>query len=554
MSVKYLGDCKRPLGLAVRAPAVGIGACFSICIALVASPVALSSVGRAADAQEGSSKVLRIGNDGEPQSLDPAFVSTVQSGRISDDISLGLLTPGPDGQPVPGAAESWTVSKDGRTYTFKIRDHNWSDGTPVTAQDFIAGWERLLDPKTGAEYASLLYIIEGAEAINSGEQGAELAAEAVDDHTLEVSLTAPAPYFLAQLTHQTAFAVPRHVVEKYGENWVKLENIVVNGPYRPVEWLPNVHVKLVKNAAFYDAAEVPIDQVIYYSHDDRTAMQKRFRAGELDIARDIPSEQISWLRDNASEALRIAPHAGIYYYAVNTDEEKFKDPNIRKALSLAINREAITRGVLKTGEIPAYSFVPPGTANYEPAYISWKDRPYADRIEEAKRLMVDAGYSAENPLRFTLLYNTSENHKRVAVAIQNMWKQIGVEAELLNVEGNVLYANLKVRDFEVARAGWIADYDDAQAFLFLGEKRTGPLNYAAFDDPRYNELMLASEKEGDLEKRSELLHRAEAIMMEEQPYIPIYYYVSKQLVSPKVKGWVDNTSDKHPTRWLDIAG
>jgi len=499
-------------------------------------------------------KILRVGNDGEPQSMDPHFISTVQTSRISDDMSLGLLTYGPDGQPVPGAAESWTVSDDGMTYTFKIRDHNWSDGTPVTAQDFIAGWQRLLDPALGTEYASLLYIIEGAEDVNTGKDGAKLAATAVDDHTLKVKLTAPAPYFLAQLTHQTAFAIPRHTVEKYGKDWVKPENIVVNGPYKLVEWVPNVHTKLVKNEEFYDAKNVPIDEVIYYAYEDRTAMQNRFRANELDVARDIASEQISWLRDNLSDSLRIAPYAGIYYYAIRTDKEKFADPRVRKALSLAINREAITDAVLKTGELPAYSFVPPGTGNYtEPAYVSWKDLPYGEKVAEAKKLMAEAGYGPDNPLKFTLRYNTSENHKRIAIAAQNMWKQIGVEADLFNTEGKIHYADLKVGDFEVARAGWIADYNDAQNFLFLGEERTGPLNYAAFDNPRYNELMLDAENEGDLKKRADLMHQAEAIMMEAQPFIPIYYYVSKQLVSPKIKGWIDNAPDRHLTRWLDIA-
>ncbi|MBN8196310.1 peptide ABC transporter substrate-binding protein [Thalassospira povalilytica] len=499
-------------------------------------------------------KILRIGNDGEPQSMDPHFISTVQTSRISDDMSLGLLTYGPDGQPIPGAAESWTVSDDGLTYTFKIRDHNWSDGTPVTAQDFIAGWERLLDPELGAEYASILYIIDGAEAVNTGKEGAKLAAKAVDDHTLEVKLAAPASYFLAQLTHQTAFAIPRHVVEKYGKDWVKPENIVVNGPYKLVEWLPNVHTKLVKNEEFYDAANVPIDEVIYYTYEDRTAMQNRFRADELDVARDIASEQISWLRDNLSDSLRIAPYAGIYYYAIRTDKQKFDDVRVRKALSLAINREAITDAVLKTGELPAYSFVPPNTDKYgEMSYVSWKDLSYGEKLDEAKKLLMEAGYSPDNPLKFTLRYNTSENHKRIAIAIQNMWKQIGVEADLFNTEGKIHYADLKVGDFEVARAGWIADFNDAQNFLFLGESRTGPLNYAGFENPRYDELMLAAEQEQDINERSDLMHKAEAIMMEAQPYIPIYYYVSKQLVSPKIKGWIDNTPDRHLTRWLDIA-
>ncbi|MDP2698376.1 peptide ABC transporter substrate-binding protein [Thalassospira sp.] len=521
---------------------------FLVGTAIIASSMTFLST---TDAQ--AQKVLRVGNDGEPQSMDPHFISTVQTSRISDDMFLGLLTYGPDGEPVAGAAESWDVSEDGKTYTFKIRDHTWSDGVPVTAQDFIAGWERLLAPETGAEYASLLYIIEGAEDINSGKEGAKLGANALDDKTLEVKLTAPAPYFLAQLTHQTAFAIPRHTIEKFGRDWVKAENIVVNGPYKLEEWVPNVHSKLVKNDAFYDAANVAIDEVVYYNYEDLTAMQNRFRAGELDVTRMIASEQISWLKDNMADSLRIAPYAGIYYVAIRTNKEPFGDVRIRKALSLAINREAITDSVLKTGEIPAYSFVPPGTGNYgEPSYVSWKDQSYADNLAEAKKLLAEAGYGPDKPLKFTLRYNTQENNKRFAIAAQNMWKQIGVEAELFNAEGKIHFADLKVGDFELARAGWIADYNDAQNFLFLGETRTGPLNYAAFNNARFDELMLAAEQESDLKSRATLMQQAEAVMMEEQPYIPIFYYVSKQLVSPKIEGWIDNAPDRHLTRWLDL--
>ena len=498
-------------------------------------------------------KILRIGSF-EPQSMDPHFVTIVQSAYITDDMFLNLLTYGPDGTPIPGAAESWTVSGDGLTYIFKIRDHDWSDGVPVTAGDFVAAWNRILDPALGAKYASLLYIIDGAQDVNTGKKGAKLAAEALDDHTLRVRLTAPAPYFLAQLTHETAATIPRHVVEKYGKDWVKPEHIAVNGAYKLVEWLPKVHVKLTKNQKFYDVDNIKVDQVIYYPIADLVAAQNRFRAEELDICRDIASQQIPWLRAHLANSLHIAPYNGIYYYTVRTTKDMFKDVRVRRALSMAINREAIVNGILKGGQLPAYSFVPPGTANYgEPAYVSWKGLSYADKLAEARKLMREAGYGPDHPLKFTLSYNTLEDHKRIAVAVQNMWKQIGVEAELFNTEGNVHFANLHAGNFDVGREGWIADYDDAQNYLYLGEKRTGPLNDAAFDDPRYNELMLQAERESDLGKRAGLMKRAEAIMMDAQPYIPIYYYASKQLVSPKIKGWIDNTSDHHLSRWLDIA-
>ncbi|HEY9548716.1 MAG TPA: peptide ABC transporter substrate-binding protein [Kiloniellaceae bacterium] len=499
-------------------------------------------------------KVLRVGNDGEPQSMDPHYISTVQTSRLTDDMFLGLLTYGQNGAAIAGAAESWTISEDGKTYTFKLRDHVWSDGTPVTAEDFVYAWRRILAPETGAEYASLLYIIKGAEEVNSGKAGPEtLAAEAIDDKTLKVELKAPAPYFLAQLTHQTAFPLPRHVVEKVDRDWTKPENIVVNGPYKLTEWVPQVQATLVKNDKFYDADKVAIDKVIYFRMEDRTAMQQRFRAGELDVARDIASEQIDWLRENMADSLRIAPYAGIYYYVFRCDKEPFTDARVRNALSMAIHREAITDKVLRTGQLPAYSFVPPGTGNYgEPQYVDWKDTPYEERVETAKALLAEAGYGPEKPLNITLRYNNAEDHKRIAVAVQAMWKQIGVNAELFNTDGKIHYADLKQGNFQVARAGWIADYNDPQNFLFLMESKSGPINYSKFNNEEFDGLMAEAEAVSDLDQRAKILAQAEAVAMEGQPVAPIYYYVSKQLISPKIVGWVDNAPDRHPTRFLDI--
>jgi len=499
-------------------------------------------------------KVLRVGNDGEPQSMDPHYTSTVQTSRLLDDMFLGLLTYGQDGEPIPGAAESWTVSDDGKTYTFKLRDHVWSDGTPVTAEDFVYAWRRLLAPETGAEYASLLYIIKGAEDLNSGKTGPEgLAAEAVDAKTVKVELNAPAPYFLAQLTHQTAFPVPKHTVEKFGRDWTKPENMVVNGPYKLLTWTPKVEATLVKNDKFYDAGKVTIDKVIYYSMEDRTAIQKRFRAGEIDVGRDIASEQIDWLRENMADSLRIAPYAGTYYYVFRCDKEPFNDERVRIALSMAINREVITDKVLRTGELPAYSFVPPGTGNYgEPEYVTWKDLPADQKVAKAKALLTEAGYGPDKPLKVTLRYNTSENHKRIAVAVQSMWKQLGVDVELFNTDGKIHYADLKEGNFQVARAGWIADYNDAQNFLFLMETKTGPINYSKFNNEKFDGLMAEAEAVSDLKQRAKILGQAERVAMDGQPLAPIYYYVSKQLVSSNIVGWVDNAPDRHPTRFLDL--
>ena len=501
-------------------------------------------------------KVLNIAPMGEPASMDPHYVSGTWENNIVGDMFLGLMTEDPKAQPVLGAAESYNVSNDGRVYTFKIRDHKWSDGTPVTAADFAFSFQRLLDPASATEYAYLMYIIKNAEAVNTGKmKPEELAVKAVDDKTLEITLNEPAPYFLAALTHYTAYPVPKHVVEKHGKEWSKPDNIVVNGPYTLSSWVPNATVKLEKNPEYYDLGSLQIDTLVFHTQEDRVAIQKRFRAGEIDIARDFSSDQMGWLQENMPNETKIAPYLGIYYYPMNTSKPPFDDVRVRKALSMAINREAIMKKVLKSGEIAAYSFVPPGIGNYkkDPSYVSWKGMKYKDRLAEAKSLLADAGYSKDKPLKFTLRYNTSENHKRVAIAVVDMWKSLGVEAELFNSEVKVHYADLKTGDFEVARAGWIGDYNDPQNFLSLLEKRTGPNNYGRYDNDQFNKLMMDAEKENDITKRADIMAKAEAIAMEDQPVIPIYYYVSKNLVSQKVKGWVDNAQDIHRWRYVSLA-
>ncbi|MDH3659659.1 MAG: peptide ABC transporter substrate-binding protein [Alphaproteobacteria bacterium] len=499
---------------------------------------------------------LRVANSGEPDSLDPHHTSGVWESRILRDMFMGLTTEAADATVVPGAAESWTVSDDGLVYTFTIRDHVWSDGTPVTAGDFVYSLQRILKPETAAQYASLLYSIKNAQALNEGSMDnlEDLGVKALDDKTLEITLEYPAPYFLEQLTHQTAYPVPKHKIEEHGDDWIKAGNLVGNGAYVLEEWVPNTHVRIVKDETFYDAANVAIDAVMYYPAEERNAATKQFRAGEIDVQTDFASEQIDWLNENLPDETRITPYLGIYYYSINTSKPPFDDARVRNALAMSIDRTAITDKVLKTGELPGYSFVPPDAGDYgEPSYVAWKDTPYEERVEQAKALLADAGYGPDRPLEFQLRYNTSENHKKIAIAVAAMWKQLGVQTELFNAEVKVHYNDLQEGNFDIARAGWIADYNDPQNFLYLMEGDTGANNYTRFDHPEYNELMDKSDYETNPAARNELMHQAEAIAMAEMPNIPIYYYVSKNLVSKRVQGWVDNAADRHPTRYLSLA-
>jgi len=374
---------------------------------------------------------INIHNGADPTSLDPHKIAGDWENRIAGDIFEGLVTEDQNAEAIPGQAESWTVSDDGLVYTFKLRDGiQWTDGKPVTADDFVFALQRLMNPETAAGYAYLQYPIKNAESINSGDLSdlGSLGIRAIDDTTLEITLEEPTPYFVSALTHYTAYPVPKHLVEEKGDDWVKVENIVTNGPYKPTEWVPGSHVTTVKNDAYYDADNITIDGAKFFVLEDQAAALKRYRAGEFDILTDFPTDQYDWIQENLPGEARVAPQAGLYYYAINTTKAPFDNLDVRQALSMAINREIIGTQILGTGQLPAYSWVPPGMANYgDPAEVEWKDLPYAEKVAQAKELLNGAGFNSDNPLTLQLRYNTNDNHKRIAIAIASMWKPLGVE-------------------------------------------------------------------------------------------------------------------------------
>ena len=527
-------------------------------LATTAIAVAGAASGRLGTAEAATGEmVYRTAIIGEPKSLDPHSVSGTWENTVVGDLFMGLATDSADAKPVPGAAESWTISDDGLTYTFKLRDHAWSDGTPVTAEDFVYAWRRLLDPNRGAEYASIMYPVKNAQAINAGTNTdlASLGVSARDERTLEVTLEQPTGYFIELLTHYTAYPLPRHVVEKFGNEWIKPGNLVVNGPYLVTEWVPHSHLTALKNDKFYDAANVKIDKVIYYPLEDRNAALRRFRAGEVEFVAEFSSEQIGFLKENLPEETRIFPELGVYYYVFNEEREPFKDPRVRRALSMAIDREGITDKILKTGEIPAYGIVPPNTGDYGKGEVAaWSTTPYKERVAEAKKLLAEAGYGqGGKPLAFELSYNSSEDHKKIAVAVQAMWKALGVQANLVNREAKVHYDLLKQAQFDVARAAWIADYNDPQNFLYLLETRTGPNNYGRYSNANYDKLMADQAATVDVGKRMELMHGAEKQVLADDAWAPIFFYVSKVLVAKNLQGWAENPKKIHRARWMSIA-
>lgn len=501
---------------------------------------------------------LHRGNGAEPGTLDPHRSIASYEMAIISDLFLGLYTEDASGKLIPGAAESSSVSADGLTYTFKLREgHNWSDGMPVTAEDFVFSMRRVLDPATAAQYASLLYPIQNAELVNTGKLDIEgLGIRAIDPKTLEIRLNSPTPYFLELLAHPASFAIPRHVHEIYGDDWVKSSNIASNGPFLLAAWNSHEFVLLQKNPTFYEADKVAIEKVYYYPTDDNAAALKRFRAGELDLnacSTCYPATQSKWLDENMPGVRRPEASLGTAYISFNTSKVPFNDARVRRALSLALDRKVITDKVLKAGEIPAWSFVPPGMSNYHNApKMASASFDTAERIAKAKTLLAEAGYTQSNPLSFNFRYRSSGSIKKQAIVMAAMWKSIGVEARLLAAEPNVHYSTLRSGDFEVADDGWFADYGDAQNFLFLMQTSSGDLNTTKYSNPEFDRLMEEAALTLDLIMRSDILGRAEAIILRDQPIIPVYHSVNLNIVGRHIEGWVENSYSVHLTRYISI--
>ena len=501
--------------------------------------------------------VFHRGNGAEPDTLDPHRSEETGSSEILRDLYEGLTTETVDADVVPGAASSWTVSDDGTVYTFSMRANaSWSNGDPVVAEDFVAGLRRTLDPATASTYAQTLYPIKNARAVNTGAVAVdELGVVAKDDGTLEITLEAPTPYFLQLLTHSSAYPIHRASLAAHGDDFVRPGQHVTNGAYVLQEWMVQSHIKLAKNEQYWDRENVAIDIVFYYPTEDIDSEFKRYRAGELDFTDQIPNTQFQWIKTNLGDELQVEPYLSTYYYVFDLSEPPFDDIRLRQALSMAIDREILTERVTGVGEVPAYSFVPEGVGNYTTQRYDWAALPVEERLAQARELYSAAGYSDENPLRVQIHYNTSENHKKIAVAMASMWKEVlGVEAKLLNEEWKVLLQTRKNKaNWAIMRYGWVGDYNDAFTFLEIKQSGHGQ-NTAGYSNPKYDELTAAAAREGDLGARRKLMETAEREMLSDYPLIPMYFYVSKHLVKPYVVGFRPNIMDRNYSRHYRIEG
>jgi oligopeptide transport system substrate-binding protein len=497
--------------------------------------------------------VLNRGTASDPDTLDPHVSGGNSASAIIYDLFLGLMTVDAKGEVVHGAAEKHTVSPDGLTYTFTLRPGLvWSDGKPVTAEDFVYSMRRVQNPETAGRYAQWFWAIKNAEAVNRKQAAPEtMGVKALDARTVQFTLATPSPIFLEIMASFPAFAVPRQTVEKFGRAWTEAGTMVSNGAYVLKERVPQTRVTLVKNEKFYDAAAVKVDEVSYFPTENLGTVLNRFRAKELDVALNFPPDQIDFIRQNLSKELHIVPNLGIYYFVVNTTRPPFTDLRVRKALSLAIDRDGMVAKLFNTGVTPAYSFVPPAVPGYAPAKSGVAAIPAKDRAAEAKRLMAEAGFGPGKPLKMQLVFNTLEEDRKMAVALAAMWRPLGVEAELVNVEFRDLQRRVRTGDYDVARWAYFAAFADASAFLNL--LRTGdPSNVSRFSDAEFDRLTGEANASGDPAKRNAAMQAAETVLLEQYPVIPIYHYAGRRLIQQNVKGWTDNVRNVNLTRYLSV--
>jgi oligopeptide transport system substrate-binding protein len=511
----------------------------------LAAALVLSAAAAAAPA------VIRQGTAADPPSLDPSVAAGSLAAPVITDLFVGLVTRDAASRPIPGCAESWQVSADGRTWTFRLRPAlRWSDGTALTAEDFVWSFRRLVTPSTGSLLPGLFFFISGAEAVFRQQAPADtLGVTAPDARTVVLRLDHPVPYLVEMLANLQVAPVPRHAIEKHGRDWTRPGNMVSNGAFVLAERVPQNFMRLTRNPNFFDAAAVELDEVFWYPTQDLATSLRRFRAGELDTVLNFPPDEIEWLRRNMPESLRITPTLASYFLVLNTQRKPFDDARVRRALSLAIDRDALTGKLLRTGVKPAWSFASPEFKGYGGITVPAASQPLAARQAEARRLLAAAGFGPDRPLTVPLLYDTQEENRKIMVAISAMWNAVGVKTELTNLEFGALNGRVRSRNYDVARWTYFASFDDAYAFLQL-LRGSNPNNWVNWRNARYDELLEQSNGIADPARRAAVLREAEALMVAESPVIPIYHYVGRRLVSPAVKGWVDTPGGTTPSRFL----
>ncbi|ELN2738716.1 oligopeptide ABC transporter substrate-binding protein OppA [Pluralibacter gergoviae] len=489
-------------------------------------------------------------NGSEPQSLDPHKIEGVPESNISRDLFEGLLVSDLDGHPVAGVAEKWE-NKDFKVWTFHLRkDAKWSNGDPVTAQDFVYSWQRITDPKTASPYASYLqygHLLNVDDIIAGKKPTSELGVKAIDDHTLEVTLSEPVPYFYKLLIHPSTSPVPKAVVEKYGDKWTQPANIVTNGAYKLTDWVVNERIVMERNPQYWNNAKTVINKVTYLPISSEVTDVNRYRSGEIDMTyNNMPIELFQKLKKEIPKEVHVDPYLCTYYYEINNQKAPFTDERVRTALKLGLDRDIIVNKVKNQGDVAAFGFTPPYTDGAKLTKPEWFGWTQEKRNAEAKKLLAEAGYTDAKPLTFNLLYNTSDLHKKLAIAAAAIWrKNIGVNVKLENQEWKTFLDTRHQGTFDVARAGWCADYNEPTSFLNIMISNSSS-NTSHYKSPAFDKIIADAIKATDEAQRSALYDKAEQQLDKDSAIVPVYYYVNARLVKPWVGGYtgkdpLDNT-------------
>ncbi|MEX7694384.1 ABC transporter substrate-binding protein [Enterobacter hormaechei] len=483
-------------------------------------------------------------NGSEPASLDPHKVESDVEFNIISDLFDGLVSVSPAGEIQPRLAEKWE-NKDNTVWTFHLRPGiTWSDGTPITAEDIVWSWQRLVDPKTVSPYASYpgsMRIVNGTDIAEGKKAPESLGVKAINDTTLEVTLTQPNAAFLAMLAHPSLVPIDKVLVGRFGDKWTKPEHFVSSGAYKLSQWVVNERIVAVRNPKYWDNAHTVSNKVTYLPISSEAADVNRYKAGEIDIAYTVPINQFAQLKKTLGNELDVSPQLATYYYEFNTTRPPFSDARVRKALNLALDKDIIAGKVLGQGQRPAWLISQPdigGVKLQNPDYASW---PMDKRIAEAKKLLAEAGFNDSHPLSFNLLYNTSESHQRIAIAASSMWKKnLGVEAKLQNQEWKTMLDTMHTHNFDAVRYACIADYDDAATFL-NNFRTVDSQNTTQDSNPEYDLALVNAAKAKTAEERGKFYQQAEDLLGRDVPAIPVYHYVRTHLVKPWVGGF---TPDK----------
>jgi len=501
------------------------------------------------DTEDGAVVIYR-GNGSEPKTLDLVHVHETVGATLLFELYEGLLSSDAEAQLRPGVASSWEVSDDGLVYVFHLRpDSRWSNGDTVVAQDFVASLRRYVDPSEASENAQFFYPIKNAEAIISGQKAPDsLGVEAIDDRTLRVELERPTPWLLQMFATRLGFPIHRASFAEHGRRFARPGTLISNGPYVLQEWVVQSHIRLDRNPHYWNQEAVTIDRVYMYPTEDIASEFKRYRAGELHYTREVPKQQIRWIRENLPDDHRSGPYMGVYFLPMDTSEPPFDDIRVRQALSMVVDRRIIADKVSAAGELPATGLVPIYVSRYQSAAYDWLDWTMEERIEEARRLYAEAGYGPDNPLTFTIHYNTSQNNKRIVLAVAAMWKQaLGARVSILNQEWKVFLQTRKFAgQWDMIRMGWIAGWDDPYSFLEVMISDSD-FNDTGWGHPDYDRMLQEANQTTDTAERARRLAAAESLMLGNYPIIPVFYYATNRLVRPEVAGYRINILDRDPT-------